>query len=458
MNSSMHRRDFIKTTGAVSALPAFGRNAFAAKSAGGRPNILFLNVDQLSIRAIGGFGCAEVKTPNIDRLMQNGYAVRRSYSANPVCGPARSTWQTGRMASEHGVLTNRHDIVPALPDMGQWVRTAGYRTYHTGKWHVVGRPVDKSYYVLADGTRQTGENGDIPVARSVESFLDTYRDHDPFLLVCGLMNPHDICWWLAQHNGTAEVPESMKKDLPPLAFNFGNAEPECEYMKKMRDYNLNARNLKVWSDDMWRFYRWAYYRYVEMVDACIGSIITALEQSSHYRNTLLIFSADHGDTFGAHKGMITKGTLYEESVAVPFICSLPGRIPAGVLDEKTLISGYDLLPTVCDYAGIEPPEHQRGLSLRPLLERGEKPERAAVFSEVWVQGRMVRTERYKYLRYFDSKNEMLFDLDSDPGELVNLAYQPGYEAILEQHRKLQDDFERSLIPCPVWQDEIKQKS
>lgn len=455
MNTSINRRDFLKTAAASSALSAAGRAA-AASSKKDRPNILFLNVDQLSIRAIGGYGCPEVNTPNIDRLMRNGYSVRRSYAVDPVCGPARSAWQTGRMSSEHGVLTNGHKIEPSIPDMGQWLRGAGYRTYHTGKWHVVGRPVHDSYYVLSHGTRATGENGDAPVTRSVAGFLESYRETAPFLLVCGLMNPHDICWWLAQHNGTAEVPAALKDDLPPLAFNFGNAQPECEYMTKMRNYNFDARNLKVWSDDMWRLYRWAYYRYVEMVDAYVGSILTALENSPHYQNTLLIFSSDHGDVHGAHKGMITKGEFYEEAVGVPFVCSFPGKIQGGVLDEESLVSGYDLLPTVCDYAGVEPPPHQRGLSLRPMLEHGEKPEREAVFGEVWIKGRMVRTARYKFIRYYESQTEMLFDMDDDPGELINLAVRPEYAPVLKRHRKLQDEFEESLIPSPAWEEKKSQ--
>ena len=101
--STLSRRDFLKTSATVSALAAsggFARGAQYRKTE--KPNILFLNVDQLSIRAVGGYGCPDVKTPNIDRLMKSGYSFRKSYSPCPVCGPARTTWQTGRMPSEHG--------------------------------------------------------------------------------------------------------------------------------------------------------------------------------------------------------------------------------------------------------------------------------------------------------------------------------------------------------------------
>jgi len=446
--SKQLRRDFLKTSATVSALAASGRFARGAQiQRKEKPNILFLNVDQLSIRAIGGYGCPGVKTPNIDRLMQGGTAFRKSYAPCPVCGPARTTWQTGRMPSEHGVVTNGPLMLQSLPDMGQWLRkNAGYKTYYTGKWHVYGRWAHESYYVLAEGTLQDGEAGDIPVTRSVEGFLKNYRDPEPFLLGCGLMNPHDICLWISQH-GESELPlEWIRDELPPLPENFGNASPECETMAAMRKYNLNARNTKVWSDDMWRFYRWAYYRYAEMVDGCIGQILDALENSPHRDNTLLVFAADHGDTHGAHKGMLMKDNFYEEAVAVPFVCRFPGRIPEGRIDEETLIYGCDLLPTVCDYAGIEPPEHQRGQSLRPVLENGASLDREAVYSEVQVYGRMVRTDRYKYIRYQNNKTEMLFDMENDPGELVNLAYRSEFKETLARHQKLQDAFEASLIP------------
>jgi arylsulfatase A-like enzyme len=448
----LNRRDFVKTAGAVSAMAAIGRKSEAARATiGDKPNIMFINLDQMSIRAIAGYGCPDVETPHIDRLMSQGYSFRNSYSACPVCGPARTTWQTGRMPSEHGTVKNGMEfkMLQSLPDMGRWLREqAGYRPYHTGKWHVYGRWAHESYYVLAEGTMLCGENGDIPVTRSVEGFLKNYNEPNPFLLVCGLMNPHDICMWIPQHDDVAKPPEWLLDQLPPLPNNFGNATPECETMAAMRNYNLKNRNTKIWSDDMWRFYRWAYYRYVEMVDECVGQILDAVDQSPYRDNTLLIFSADHGDTFGAHKGMLMKDNFYEESVAVPFVCRFPGHIPAGVLDEETLMFGCDLLPTICDYAGIAPPdpEHQPGLSLRTVLERGEKPDREAVFSEVLVNGRMVRTKRYKYIHFKGEKTEMLFDLQNDPGELVNLAYSPEHKTVLERHQKLQRDFENSLVP------------
>ncbi|MCF7863605.1 MAG: sulfatase-like hydrolase/transferase [Kiritimatiellales bacterium] len=415
------------------------------------PNILFLNVDELAWQAIEGYGCEYVKTPNINRLIKKGYSFSNSYSADPTCCPARTSWQTGRMSTEHGVVRNGNEgLVPGMPDMGQWLRKAGYRTYHTGKWHVTGRDVAESYDVLCLGTGFLyGENADAPVARTVDSFLADYKHSEPFLLLCGLMNPHDICLWIAQHFGYGgELPYSWLKDeLPPLPANFHPAARECEYILENRKYGMTVRRLDAWKDDTWRYYRWAYYRYVEMVDAYIGTVLDALETSPFADNTLLVFSADHGEMYGSHQ-LITKGVFYDESARVPLIFCGTGRVPGNVMDKKHPASGLDLLPTFCDYAGIAPPPHQRGCSLRPLLEgRPSNQWREFVPAQCWKDGRMIRTDRYKYVMYKGAANptEQLFDMEDDPGEVRNLAYEPTYQNVLARHRQLLSEFEAGLI-------------
>ena len=118
------------------------------------------------------------------------------------------------------------------------------------------------------------------------------------------------------------------------------------------------------------------------------------------------------------------------------------------MDEEHLVSGLDLLPTLCDYAGIEPPPHQRGVSLKPLLEgRAVDGWREFVPAQGWVKGRMIRTNRYKYVMYKGDENptEQLFDLKADPGETHNLAYDPAYQTVLSKHRKILREFETGLI-------------
>jgi arylsulfatase A-like enzyme len=201
-----------------------------------------------------------------------------------------------------------------------------------------------------------------------------------------------------------------------------------------------------WPPERWRQYRWAYYRLVEKVDARIGLILDALRESGQEENTLIIFSSDHGDGLGAHRWN-QKQVLYEESVRVPFIVSLKGVTRAGHVDREHLISsGLDLIPTMCDYAGIAPPPGLRGRSVRALAE-GRQPEtwRNLLVSETVlytpgksrrVTGRMLRTDRYKYIVYSQgSLREQLFDITRDPGERVNLVQSPQHQTTLQGHLK-----------------------
>jgi arylsulfatase A-like enzyme len=125
-----------------------------------------------------------------------------------------------------------------------------------------------------------------------------------------------------------------------------------------------------WPAERWRQYRWAYYRLVEMVDARLGEILEALRETGQEQNTVVIFASDHGDGLAAHRWN-QKQVLYEEVARVPFVVSWKGRTRPGVIDREHLIgAGQDLLPTMCDFAGIRIPAGLTGKSVRPLvLER-----------------------------------------------------------------------------------------
>ncbi len=179
------------------------------------------------------------------------------------------------------------------------------------------------------------------------------------------------------------------------------------------------------------------YRLITGMDAAVGRIMAALEELGLDDNTVVIFTSDHGALRGAH-GLSGKWILYEESVGVPFIMAMKGAIPGGRVDRKHLVSnGLDLLPTLCDYAGIETPRGLAGRSLRPLAEGRDVAEwRSDVFAES-RNGRMVRTARFKYcVHEAGERREMLVNLDRDPGEMKNLAGSPRYRDELNRHRRL----------------------
>ena len=171
--------------------------------------------------------------------------------------------------------------------------------------------------------------------------------------------------------------------------------------------------------------------------------MAVLEEHRLQDDTLVIFTSDHGEGVGAHRWVV-KLMLYEEPVTVPLVVSWKGLTPSGAVDSHHLVSGVDILPTMCDYAGLEPPADLEGMSLKPLIDNPALPGRDFVVSELQpdtqrpeLRGRMVRTRRHKYVAFSEGRNpEMLFDLDSDSGETRNLAFVAAQAEELNRHRVL----------------------
>jgi choline-sulfatase len=417
-----------------------------------RPNILFINVDQLSMAPIGAHGSPHVHTPNIDRLVRQGTSFRESHCADPICCPARASWFTGRMSSEHAVVFNNTPIRKDVPDLGRWLRDRGYETVHSGKWHVPGRSLPNSFD-LVYGEHWSGEYADESVVRATEAYLRNRTSSAPFFLVVGLLQPHDCCYWAGPHEhapANQPFPEILD-ELPPLPPNFTYEMAEPELAKQQGSHRIGLKHRPItadWSEETWRYYVWSYYRDIEMVDATVGHMLDALEDSGYADNTIIILASDHGDGH-AHHRRIMKEYLYDEIVKVPLIVSCPGRLPEDEQDTTHLVSGVDLLPTVCDFAGVEPPPHQRGRSLRPLLEGRADEWREFVAAECFITGRLIRTPQFKYVTYKGDPVEQLFDLENDPWEMTNLATEAQYDSVLHEHQKLLSDWESHLDPAPV---------
>lgn len=185
---------------------------------------------------------------------------------------------------------------------------------------------------------------------------------------------------------------------------------------------------------------------MEKVDAQIGQILEALKDAGLAHNTLVIFSSDHGDGHGSHH-LVQKTFMYEEAARVPLLVSMPGVTKAGHVDSGHLVSdGLDFYATICDFAGVELPPGLHGRSLRPLLDGTENVEwtdhlvAETHFGKADSEARMVRTERYKYVVYgWGAYREQLFDMERDPGEMVNLAVYSKYRDVLQHHRDLLRD-------------------
>ena len=412
-----------------------------------QPNLLFILTDQQSAGALSCVGNPHLQTPNLDRLAAMGVRFENAYCTQPLCVPSRSSLVSGRMPHEVGVPINlrENEAAARVPWMSHVLSEAGYQTCWIGKWHL---PVatDKPELHGFDQTH-CRRVGDADVPRLCAEFLEGERA-TPFLLVASFVNPHDICEWARgdrlPYGAIGEAPPPDK--CPPLPANFAVAPDEPSALcDTVRPFSPRVYPTDDWDEGRWRQYLWAYGRLVEKVDAQIGELLDALEASGHAKDTVVIFSSDHGDGMAAH-GWNQKQVLWEEVVRVPLIIRDPAAQQPGHTDAHLVSMNLDLLPTLCDYAQAAPPSELCGRSLRPLVEnRAPDDWRDFVFVETefcvfdsssGVQGRAARSRRYKYIVYSrGERREQLFDLERDPGEMRNLANDLAYAAITREHRQ-----------------------
>ncbi len=486
--SAQSRRQFL------SALPL---PAVAATRRAAKPNILVILTDQQSASMLSCTGNPWLKTPHMDSLARSGVRFERAYATNPVCSPSRVSLMTGRMPSAMGMECNEDGFRPMPAEMlqcamGHTLRDAGYRTLYGGKVHLP-NPKPSKDILAACGFERLGSGEREELAKSCASFLRDKHER-PFLLVASLINPHDICYMAIQAFANAKsgnkapelagmaglnaqdprrvplrhladalrMPEGVSEEeffrryCPPLPANLNVPKDELSaIIADKREFQKWVR--QSWTGRDWRLHRWAYARLTERVDREIGIILDGLRQSGHENDTLVILTSDHGDQDSSHR-LEHKEVLYEEAVRIPFIVSWKGRTRAGAVDRTHLVSnGLDLIPTLCDYAGVRQPSSLRGCSVRRLAERGTAPDwRRTLVIENHLE-RLVHDGRWKYYAGRKSKHsagtcgicpsriadswdggpvrEMLIDLQNDPGEMDNLAAGPRYAAELQRGRR-----------------------
>lgn len=434
----------------IQCLPLVAMAAAGEKT----PNILLIITDQQYAEAMSCLGNPRVKTPAADSLAERGVVFTESYCTSPVCSPSRGSVFTGLFPHQNGVDVNGMRIRPELKDLCIEHRLAakGYECVYAGKWHL-----SLSKTISKEGLKQhpyrvIAESDDAEVSEACRKYLAEKHDR-PFFLVASYLNPHDICLWaMGEEKGYQKfpVPEVPVAQCPPLPANHAISGDEPTVL---RDYYMSRHfEYETFNDEKWRQYLHAYYWMVETVDAEIGRLLEGLRSSGLEKDTLVVFTSDHGDGLAAHQ-WLGKCTHYEEATRVPFIVSYPGRIEPGRVDRTHLISnGPDFYATALDYAGEVIPAGCQGKSLRPLLEpsAGADAWRDQVVSEIWVPannpkggegwisgwGRMLRTAEYKYAVYDRGEHrEQLFDMRKDRLETKNLAADPAFREVLETHRQ-----------------------
>jgi arylsulfatase A-like enzyme len=443
---------------------SFATNVYAAAQS--RPNVIVITTDQQFAEAMScRMGDRYINTPAMDRLAANGITFTRAYSPNPLSEPARNCIITGRYAHETGVTWN---ITPKgglnskeFVSMGTWFRNSGYETAYFGKWHLEYNIKDPGEHGF-DVVKEQGRNisPDTFAADEAVKFLSGSHNK-PFLLFVSFLNPHNICEWARRASGMKQVlncgeigdPPSADK-LPPAPVNLDppvNEPDGLAYMRKIMQVDGGVFPVSKFTAEDWQRQRWGYYRMIELVDREIGRVMEALHKAGIEENTLVVFTSDHGELAGAHR-FNQKTVFYEESVRVPLIISMKGKTKAGTSD-KLVNTGLDILPTLMDCAGIKKPFSLTGISLWPTAQgKGTGKWRDHIIVEndlrAWqvidtprMEGRMVVTERYKYCIYSKgTRRESLVDLKNDPGETMNVADDPAYRKILENHREILRNF------------------
>lgn len=459
----MSRREVLKsavTAGVVAATSQLTVPFVHAAGRETRPNLLFLSTDQQHWRMLSCAGNTWLKTPHMDSLAATGVRFPTAYCTNPVCVPSRASYFTGVYPSRFNMRANESKDSKAAPELlatgaGNLLTAAGYDVAFAGKQHF-----PRCMTAEQLGFRNVLTKNDRDECADLSAQFIRQKHEKPRFLVCSLINPHDICMQGIRAHPESEFEKLLMKvctveletldkvlasrpavdeetflrdHCPPLPANH---LPLPDEPSAIADY-MNERPFMTWirqnwTDRDWRLYRWLYHRLTEMVDVQIGRVLAALRETGQLENTVVILTSDHGDNDSARKAD-HKSLPYDESARVPFIISHPGQTRAGITDDHLISNGLDLVPTLCDYAGIAKPAHMPGQSIRPLAEgRAVAHWRQTLVVESEI-ARSIRDDRYKYIVFRNGTNRtQLFDLQSDPIENVNLISSPSHTPIRQR--------------------------
>lgn len=442
------------------------------------PNILLVMADQLAAPVLPAYGHPLVQAPNLTALAQRSVVFDSAYCNFPICAPSRFSMLSGRLPHAIEAYDNASEFPASIPTMAHYLRDAGYRTILCGKMHFIGPdqlhgyeerlttdiyPADFAWtpdWRRGPEHRPTGvsmrpvvEAG--PCIRSLQIDYDDeveykamQRLHDlarapeqqPFFLTVSYTHPHPPFVAPQRH---WDLYDHATVDLPRVAeIPYEQLDEHSRWL-----HVAHAQNEYTVTEEHVRRARHAYYGMVSYVDEKIGSVLRTLDETGLAGNTLVVFAGDHGEMLG-ERGMWFKQCFYEWSVRVPLMISMPARYaPRRVAAHVSLV---DLLPTLMDVARpgepFEPVDGLDGRSLLPLMHGDSDGDDRIVISEYSSEGvraasRMVRDGRYKYIVTVGLP-PMLFDLQADPDELVDLAGRPEHAPVQQRlHARLVQGWE-----------------
>ena len=480
------------------SLTGFGHdvraNAKVTGNGGNRehPNVLFILVDQLRYDVFSHRGCRIIDTPHIDRLVNQGAVFEEAICSSPLCGPSRASLLSGCYAYDGTFIhRNRNPDQPScfkknVITFDEALDHEGYHVEYHGKWHVGDRHLecyrgDRRVYghkmteyhdYLSERYTKLSPNDDYghdPYSNwhyrkwDVDDMMRTSRErgfrmtHNPMAGVLEVEDEDTMTAWTAKKtirflNSRPEEPFgvtcSILQPHAPLIASEAYAtfvDPSTIPMPKNIDGYYPPRLLEngkppipdaVSADEkgLGQFMA-LYYGLVKELDDWVGKILDALESNGYKKNTLVIFTADHGELMGSHNSF-SKMQFFEECLRVPMILRYPGKIKAGLrLDAPA--SGADIAPTLLDYCGVAPLRQFQGHSLRSVLEGGKSVDPYA-YSDLRDQ-KCLRSNEWK-LVITKGEPDMLFHLKTDPYEMDNLLDDASpskeAEAIVEYFMKI----------------------
>ncbi len=424
----------------------------------GKPNILFLMMDQLAPQVLSPYGGKVCRTPHLESLAENGVVFENAYCNYPICAPARFSLMSGRLPSRIGAYDNATELKSEIPTFAHYLRMADYRTCLSGKMHFVGAdqlhgfedrvttdvyPADFSW--TSDWS--LGSSGWIPWYHSMRAILDAgparrsvnteydeevaneacrwLHDHAdrndgrPFFLATSFISPHDPYLAPPSHwelYGDDEIDDPRVGDMPQ----------EARDAHDWRLFYTTGRHMDEIGPEDVRRARRAYYAVLSWLDDRVGRVLETLEAIGERENTIIVVSADHGDMLG-ERGMWFKMSFHEFSVRIPMIIHAPAMYrPRRIRENVSLV---DLFPTFLEWAGDgampDLVSSIDGNGMASLASGNAEAWPDVAFSEYCGEGTeeplfMVRRNRWKFI-FGENDPPLLYDLESDPDEICNLA-------------------------------------
>lgn len=448
-----------------------------------KKNILLFVTDEHRLSGIGAYGKTPCKTPNIDRLAEQGVLFENTYTTCPLCSPARASLLTGLHIHSHGLTANEGEMgcgnarIPDSPNLlGRKLEANGYNCGYNGKWHISGviNPTDcgfvgYNYPGHGSGGHYYGDYKKYVQALGYEWKIKPHKTDGEKITGFGITDfPEEatVSHYLA--NNTIEMIDELSEKEKPFFIWHNDWGPHGEHWVPQEYYDMYKDvEIPKWGNFDWKSenpyfpvtlmkavpnneqFTWDdyaevirhYYAFCTLIDDQVGRIVNHLEEKGLLEDTVIIFTSDHGETLGSHGGLTDKGwSHFEEIQRIPLIVSDPDGNKEKVVSE--FASLIDVYATICDYADANYSNSQ-GHSLLQFIEKEPQKVtrwRDCVFVEFFGLGgcatNMVtcRKENLKYGWTCSNKDE-LYDLSKDPDELHNLIEDPAYAEDIEYLRK-----------------------